>query len=455
MLDILLINGLYPDFEKGLILEGNIGIKSGKIDYMGRSEPEATEVIDVKGDIVSPGFIDIHMHEENFKEEGSHYCIANMMLKMGVTTAVGGNCGIQHQGLPLFKNAIKDLGGAPINYMMLSGYNQCRYTLGIDRHKEASLAEKSTIRDMISKELEEGACGISFGIEYDPGITTDEVLYAVGADKRKEDIVAAHYRGDNDIAIASIKEMMEVGEAIPQKFQISHLSSCSAMGQMSEALELIHKGMIKNPRLNYDTYPYNAFSTTMGSEVFVDGCLEKWHKNYSDIMLTEEPYLNQRCTKSSFEDARLNYPEMLAVAFVMNEDEIAEAVADKYGMIASDGIINNGNGHPRAAGTFPRVLGKYVREEKVISLYDALRKMTKEPADRLCIFNKGRIALGCDADLTIFNKDKIIDGATYEETDKGPKGIDYVIVDGEIAIKGSNIINDRLGEFINFNKVVD
>ena len=139
----------------------------------------------------------------------------------------------------------------------------------------------------------------------------------------------------------------------------------------------------------------------MGSAVFEDGCMETWGKSYDSVLLTDEPYKNVRCTKEIFEKARAEYPEMLAVAFVMNEDEIAAAVANKYGMIGSDAIISNGGGHPRAAGTFPRVLGKYVREEGRLSLIDGLRKMTLTPADRLNLKSKGRIKEGCDADLTI------------------------------------------------------
>ncbi|MDO4396450.1 MAG: amidohydrolase family protein, partial [Clostridia bacterium] len=144
------------------------------------------------------------------------------------------------------------------------------------------------------------------------------------------------------------------------------------------------------------------------------------------------------------------YPDMLAVAFVMNEDEIAAAIANKYGMVASDAIITNGNGHPRAAGTFPRVLGKYVREEKVLSLVDALRKMTLEPAKVLGLDKKGIIEVGADADLTVFDPDTIIDGATFQDLHIQPEGIDYVFIGGEMATKGKETINGRLGRFISY-----
>jgi N-acyl-D-amino-acid deacylase len=140
---------------------------------------------------------------------------------------------------------------------------------------------------------------------------------------------------------------------------------------------------------------------------------------------------------------------MLVVAIVMNEDEIAEAIANPNGMVASDGIISNGNGHPRAAGTFPRVLGKYVREDKVVDLVTALRKITLEPAKRLDMeHRKGDIHVGADADITIFDPETIIDGPTFQDITLPNKGIDYVIVNGEIALKDNEIIDDRAGEFI-------
>lgn len=307
------------------------------------------------------------------------------------------------------------------------------------------------IRKLIQRELDEGAYGISFGIEYDPGIATEEVLYAIGVTEDPDLLVSAHYREDCLQNIEPIQEMIKISDQIPMKFQISHLSSCSAMGLMQESLDAINEAMARNPKLNYDTYPYNAFSTHMGSAVFEDGCIEGWHKDYSDILLTDEPYKDVRCTKEIFEKVREEYPDMLAVAFVMNEEEIAAAIANPNGMVASDAIINNGNGHPRAAGTFPRVLGKYVREDKVLPLIDAIRKMTLEPAERLDLAKKGRIEEGCDADLTIFNPEMIIDGATFSDLHIQPEGIEYVFINGQLALKDKTTVNNRLGRYISYN----
>ena len=450
MLDLLITHALYPDFEAGEMKRGSIGIRDGRIAYVGDGAPEAAEVLDAGGHVVSPGFIDIHMHEEKFDEEGERYRIAEMMLEMGVTTAVGGNCGLLNTPFDRFREVIEKLGGAPVHYMMFTGYNTYRRAQGLGHYDPASEEQMLAIRECLKKDLAAGACGISFGIEYDPAITTGEVLFALEADGDPEHLAAAHYRDDSIRAIPSIREMIEIQSRIPMKFQISHLSSCSAMGQMEEALEIINEAIDKDPRLNYDTYPYNAFSTHIGSTVFEDDCLSKWGKEYSDIMLTLPPYEGVRCTEEIFRDAREHYPEMLAVAFAMNEEEIAAAIANRHGMVASDAILNDGSGHPRAHGTFPRVLGKYVREDKVLPLAAALRKMTLEPAKRLGLTHKGVIAEGADADLTIFDPETIADRADFTDVTPRPDGIDWVLIGGRKALDHGRIVNGRLGRFIAF-----
>lgn len=448
MLDILIRGGSYPDFEANVLVKGDIGIKDGKIAETGVVTDSAERVIDADGCIVSPGFIDIHMHEEDFSGEGQRYIIAEMMLRMGVTTCLGGNCGLQKQSTAQFRDVISALGGAPVNYLLAAGYNTARTKRGLGRRDSASPQLISQLAAEIQQELQDGACGISFGLEYDPGISFAEVVTVLNAQPQKELFVSMHYREDATGACQAVQEMIDIAEATGTRFQISHLSSCSAMGQMAGVLKKINEAIEKNPLLSYDTYPYNAFSTHIGSEVFSDGCFDRWEKDYSALMLTDGAYKNQFCTKELFEKVREAHPEMLAVAFVMNEDEIAAAISNPYGMIASDGIINHGNGHPRAAGTFPRILGKYVREDKVLSMMDALRKMTLLPAQRLALSSKGQVLRGMDADITIFDPAIVRDGATFEDIHIRPAGIRHVLIAGKAAVTDEEIVNGRLGQFI-------
>lgn len=456
MIDLIIKNAVYPDFKTNQMLYGSIGINDGKIiglykTGVAEDEIQAKRIIDACDNIVSPGFIDIHMHEENFNEDGEKYIIAELMLKQGVTTACGGNCGIQNQKLEDFKKTIDRLGGSPINYLMMAGYNQCRYRLGIGPKDILDSEQKKQIHTMLEVELSEGACGISFGIEYDPAISYDEILDALELLKKdKRYLASAHFRESDNGAISSIKEMIALCHESGVKFQISHLDSCAATGFMDDALKIINQEMKSSNLLSYDTYPYNAFSTTIGSSVFEKESLNQWCKDIGSIMLTEEPYLNMFCTEELLQKARKFFPEMLAVGFIMDEGEVKKAITNPYGMIASDGILCHGKGHPRASGTFPRVLRKYVREEEAISLIDALRKMTLLPAERLCLKEKGRIEEGCDADFVIIDPTIISDGATYDNIYAESEGINYVIIDGEIAIDHKKMLNSRLGSFISF-----
>ena len=451
MLDILITGGRYPDYGEGKFIRANIGIRDGKIAYIGVRTPEAAQTIDARGQIVSPGFIDIHMHEENLCE-GDRWIISEMMVKQGVTLAVGGNCGRMKQPVRKFKDLIRRFGGCPVNYALLSGYNYYRHNvLGFGSYEETDRTARDRIREYMLMDLDEGAFGISFGIEYDPGLTLDEILYGMALNYDEHLLVAAHYRYGGPPAADDIREMIRIQEGTEKKFQLSHLSSCAAWGCMPECLRLIHEEHAKNPRFNFDTYPYNAFSTSIGSAAFDNGNLQSWGKDYGDLMLTAEPYKNVRCTKEIFDDVRKNHPQMLAVAFVMNEEEIIGAMADEIGMIASDGIINNGLGHPRAAGTFPRVLGRYVREEGRLDLLTALQKMTLEPARRLELdHRKGIIKEGADGDVTIFDPDTITDGPTYDDISIPNRGISHVIVNGNVAVRDNEILCLSAGRFISY-----
>lgn len=450
MLDKLFINCVYPDFGEKAMKKGAVGIKGGRIEFISSGEngyPEAEKVIDIDGNVLSPGFIDIHMHEENFIMEGYRYVVANMLLRQGVTTCIGGNCGNLRQGIKDFRDGIERLKGSPVNYMMLVGYNTIRTDCGVELYDHPSKEKQKLIDRRVLQEIENGASGISYGLEYGPGISMDEMIHSVGLFDDKGALVAAHYRHDSRRSIESIKEMIKLQDSIENPFQISHLSSCAAMGQMKEALEIINSAMDKDKRLNYDTYPYNAFSARIGTEVFAEGCFEEWNKSYDSIMLTDDPYRGKFCDRELFYKARNEYPDMYVVAFVMEEPDIEMAIVNENGMIASDATIFNSHGHPRAGGTFARALGKYVREQNSLSLYDALRKMTILPAERMRLHKKGRIEIGCDADLVIFNKETIIDKSSFEEI-LPPEGIFSVYIKGEIAVEGKEVINEGLGEFI-------
>lgn len=450
MYDIKLINGRIINPDTGTVKLTDLCIKNGKIEFIGSSTRKAEEVIDVKGQIISPGFIDIHMHEEVLigQDSKGHYDIADKMLQMGVTTCVAGNCGNNRQDIEEFFDFIDNF-GSPVNYLTFIGHNYLRCIVGNDDpYRKSTKAEINKMQRLVSEAARENAIGVSFGLEYSPGADTDEALQILEAVKDKKVLLSAHYRKDAKFGIDSVKELIHISREAGLPMQISHLGSCTAYGMMREALDVIEAEIGRGTDISADCYPYDAFSTYIGSAVFDEGCFEIWNKSYDSILLTEGAYKGIRCDKELFYKVRKEYPDMLVVAFVMNENEVAEALKAPYVMIASDGLFRNSQGHPRGAGTFPRVLGRYVRDEKKLTLADALRKMTIMPAERLGLKTKGRILEGMDADLVIFDPERIIDTATFESPVSIPEGIEYVIINGEIAVNHKEVVNNRLGRTI-------
>lgn len=451
MYDIKILNAKFPDYDTNTFKISDICIKNGKIDHIGTNSIGAKLEINAENFITSPGFIDIHMHEEELGKYPllEDFYIAERMLKMGVTSALGGNCGINHQSPEVFINYVKN-NNAPINYMMKLGYNSLREKIGLHSpNAKITDYQLDTICKEIANNIPFGIKGISFGIEYSPGIEYNEMLKVSKILDPGKHIISAHYRSDASESVASINELISLSKESSIPMQISHIGSCSAYGYMDKALDLIQEARENKLSIMADCYPYNAFCTYIGSEVFNEGCLEEWHVDYSSILLTQEPYKNVKCTKDIFEDARKNHPNMLAVAFVMNDEEIISAMKSPFVMIASDEIYNGVHGHPRGAGTFPRVLGKYVREEKQLELIEALNKMTKMPAERLSLLQKGQIKEGYDADITIFDNEKIIDVADFTNNPIAPpQGIEYVLINGKMVLKNNIIISNNSGTLL-------
>jgi len=452
MTTLKIINGKIPNFDEMKLEEKDLLIKDGKIEKIGKIEEEADQVIDAKGKVVSPGFIDIHMHEEVIENVEDPYFTSYYELKMGTTTCVAGNCGNNRQSVKEFKDYI-DKNGAPVNYLSFIGHNYLRNQVGIDdRYRAATDEEIDKMKELIKETLPLGILGISYGIEYSPGIDFKELVEITKALDSKDYLLSAHYRSDGEKSVESIEEMVKISTESGVPMQIAHIGSCSAFGFMKETLDMIKEYKDKGADVMADCYPYDAFATFIGSAVFDDGCFERWDKTYSDILLTEEPMKNVRCDKETFEKARKEYPNMIAAAFVMREEEVIEALKAPFVFVGSDSLFRKDMGHPRGAGSFPRVLGRYVREMGELSLIDALWKMTLGPAERLSLSHKGQIKEGMDADITIFDPDTVEDGATFAEPTLPPVGISHVILGGKVAVENNEVKEGRLGRFIKYKK---
>ncbi|KAB3535429.1 amidohydrolase family protein [Alkaliphilus pronyensis] len=427
----------------------NIAIEGGKIVEISNDILHGEELIDAEGLIISPGFIDCHMHEDPYDPELDkiNISIFNCMLRMGVTTAVGGNCGSGPVDIPKYINAI-DRAGLPVNFSMLVPHNILRALEGInDKYGKASPVEISNMKIRAQQYLDLGCLGISFGIRYVPGLDEKELKEISSACKKDKKIIVAHIRDDAKNVIASAKELIEIGLNHNLPIQISHLGSMGAYGQMEELLSLIDYHKLNGLDISADCYPYNAFSTSVGATTYDSGFLERYGADYEAIEIAEGKYKGQRCTEEIFKELRDTNPAILTIGHFMREEDVDKAISHPNVFIASDGVMHNYQGHPRAAGTFPRVISKYVKEKQLISLYDAIGKMTWLPAKKYGLA-KGTLSIGSDGDILIFDYNEIKDNSTFEEPALPPNGIKYVLVNGEISCKDNNILSYTSGRFI-------
>ena len=404
--------------------------------------------------IITPGFIDIHMHESEVNNNTANLEMLEYMARMGVTTAVGGNCGLntckQDAGTYL---DLLEASGIPVNYIGYTGYGYIREQHGHELDKPITHSEFLELAPLIRKNLDQGACGVSIGLEYAPGISTEEMLWLGSlVQDYPGRLISVHYRYDARRSLEALAELIILARETAVPVQVSHIGSCNAFGQMSPALDMFDAAYADGVDVSADIYPYNAFSTMIGSPVFDKGCFEKWNKSYDSLLVAEGKYRGQRCTESIFRELRRQAPETLLVAFVMNDAEVTEAIKHPRIMIASDGFLRSGQGHPRGTGAFPRVLGKYVRDEKQLDLVEAIKKMTLLPAERLGLPDKGRVAQGYDADLVIFNYDTVMDQSGYENPETPPRGIEHVLVGGKAVVKNSNYNGGDNGRVIRFGR---
>lgn len=466
-MDYVIKNAQIYHPESGSYSYYDVGVKNGRIERIDTNISNSKRIIDADGLALVPGFIDIHMHEDpidvNSKSSNRFYT-AECMLKMGVTTVIGGNCGFSPNDIGSYFNYI-DKYGAPVNTMLYSGYNTIRGNIGSSNKSESIYKQGDVYRNLKSEEIEklipyirkhmdDGSIGLSFGLEYAPGISTDEVIKVVRVLKDYENsIFSSHYRYDSDRALESVDESIFTAKETKIPYQFSHIGSCCAFGDMEEALKRIDDAISSGIEIGIDCYPYGAFSTLIGSTVFDDGCFEKWRVGYDSVMPTEGKYKNQYCTEEIFNYLRENEPNTRIVCFAMNEEEVYSAYKNPHVMVGSDGKLKDGQGHPRGAGTFPRVLGKLVREDNLLTFEEAVKKMTLMPANRLGLKTKGRIEEGCDADITILNKNTILDNASYLEPSLAPTGIEYVFVNGILALEKGKVQNINAGKSLRRNNI--
>lgn len=480
--------------KRGKIVDGtgnpwfiaDIGIKGKFIKKIGFiDEREGKKVIDAKDLVVSPGFIDVHTHAEGIERNPK---IENYSFQ-GVTTVIAGNCGGHSYPLREHFKKLKTT-GISINYGSLVGHNKIRDIVMGKKQALPNKEEMERMKKLLEQELKEGGLGLSTGLAYMPGVysNTEELVEIGKVVAKYHGIYTSHIRNQGRGIKEAIEEAIEVGEKNKIPVLVSHikLADESVWNEIWRITKPVEEARARGIEVFLDQYPYTATSSGFESSLPAwsrEGGLEKFKERTANkeqyqkiknhviqVRLTSVKGINKlqsifiaSCPwKKEYEGK--NFEEILemngtepttengaeliieivkngdaqGIFFQMDETDVKELLKLSYLMIGSDGAMQTfGKGfpHPRSYGTYPRILGRYVKGENIITLEDAIRKMTSLPANTFRIQKRGVLKEGFFADIVIFSPEKIIDKATFQNPHQYPEGIEYVIVNGEIVVE--------------------
>lgn len=430
------------DPESALDGVRNVGIRGGRIAAISEKPLDGRTKVDVAGLVVAPGFIDLHSHgqdDENYR----------FKARDGVTTALELEAGVS----PVKPWYAAREGKALINYGASSGHIPARMRVmhdtgellptGPAAHRKATPEEMHQIEDLIRSGLDDGALGVGMGIAYTPSATHPEILsiFRIAADRKVPCFV--HTRSVGVTEPGSTTESMEeviAGAAITgASIHVVHITSTSG-SQTGLALEMIDGARKHGLDITTEAYPYTAGMTKIDSAIFDPGWQERLSITYRDLQWVAT---GERLTADSFD--RYRKSGGFVILHSIPEEAVREAIANPGVMIASDGRLVQGKGHPRGAGAYARVLGYYVREEKALPLMTAIQKMTLLPASRLEAISpqmarKGRLRIGADADITVFDPQRVIDKATFDKPDQYSNGIPFVLVNGVFVVREGELV---------------
>ncbi|MBI4870360.1 MAG: D-aminoacylase [Candidatus Riflebacteria bacterium] len=520
MFDLLFRNALLVDGTGAPPRPADVGVEKGRIAAVGdRLASEAATVVELDGLVLAPGFIDLHTHSDYW-----HLVEPFSLSKLheGVTTDVSGNCGFSP--FPLDETARareaarwKPLGvtvdwsdfasyrrrceqvGLGINHAFFVGHGALRAHVVGHVDRPATASELGRMKELLARELNAGAIGLSTGLIYAPGCFAgrEEIASLCEVVVRRGGLYASHIRGEGATLLEAIQEALWICQESGVRTQISHLKASRPQNwpKLDRALALIEYAQSEGLPVMADRYPYEA--TSAG----VDQLLPEWayegglqaelarldepravhrireemaHKfdadYYSRVQIADaagHPELNGRRLDefaaerglepdlAVFELLRLTQGRCECVYFVLSEQNMRRVLSREYVMVASDaearatvGPASQGLPHPRAYGTFARVLGRLSRDEGLFPLEEAVRKMTSLSADQLGLTDRGRIAPGLAADLASFDPARILDRATYTDPHRYSEGVVHVVVNGRLVLRDGQPTGERPGRIL-------
>lgn len=494
--DILITNGKIIDGTGNSWYYGDLAIQNGIIQKIGKlKNATATKIIDAKGLIVAPGFIDVHAHIEGGIMERP---AAENYILDGVTTVITGNCGSSADDLKQFFKEIDSI-KTSINVASLVGHNTVRRLIMGLEDRKASADEQSRMEALVIQAMKDGAVGLSTGLIYLPGMygNTEEVVGLAKAAASMNGIYASHIRNEENKVVDAINEAIHIGKEASIPVQISHfkVSARANWGRSTETLKLIENARKQGYDVTIDQYPYTASSTNLGIRLpdwalsggqeelvkrindpaqhkkIIEGMLEQLHsykyKDYSFAVVANhsaDPSYNGKSiteiNKLKGRKANINQEAETILDIMkaggaqmvyhgMNETDVQTFIKYPYNMIGADAgvpIPFKSLPHPRAYGTNARVLARYVREQKLITLEEAIRRMTSLAAQKFQLRDRGMLKENMAADVVVFDENTVTDKATFEKPHQYSVGFKYVVVNGELVVAEEKHLGVKSGK---------
>lgn len=471
--DLLVLNGeVYPNGQSGPFVT-DIGIRGDRITAMGDLEDfTARRIVNASGLMVTPGFIDTHTHADSGGLQSAY-------LRQGVTTMVAGNCGSSPSISTLSQYYDSLSGKLGTNYIGLIGHNTLRGAAGLSGATPTA-QQMQNMKTLIRQGMEAGAFGLSTGLIYSSGYNsqTPELIELAKTVKEYEGLYASHIRDEEGGVLTALEEAIQIGRESGCRVQISHAKcgSSEAWGLSSDFLELVNGANREGRIVRFDQYPYTASQTTI-SVVFPLWAQQNWNDAITNhreeleeelranialrggadhIYLISGTYRNRYLDEvaaslgKSPEDVLIDDIGLggaNAVYHTMIESDVRTLMASSHQMIGSDGPTS---GHPRGSGTFPRFWGRYVRDLGMFSKQEGVYKTSQLAAEQFRLIEQGRGKLqpGFFADITVFDAASIIDNATWDAPSLAPDGIEYVIVNGQLAVDRGTVTGVLAGRVL-------
>jgi N-acyl-D-amino-acid deacylase len=473
--DLVIRHGQVVDGTGAPAFPADVAIAGDRIAAVGEVHQEAVRTIDASGLVVAPGFIDVHTHDDLAVLRAP---TVDFKVRQGVTTEIVGNCGIgaapsSEAYLDFYRTVLGAILGpvdaAPwrsteefyraveeaspsLNVASFVPHSTIRFlAMGVERRPPAP-AEMAAMKGLLTQGMEAGALGLSTGLIYPPGLfaATEELIELGRVAAKHGGIYASHIRDEADGMLDAVAEALRIGEEGGIPVQISHHKAELERnwGRVEQSIGLIDEARARGLDVTVDVYPYTAGSTGLG--VLLIGRAEdmkgeqiliasvKHQHEYEGMTLAEiARRMGLPLREAGLRLLQEEENAVVAVGFAMCEEDVQRVMRYEQAMFGSDGIPSpTGKPHPRLYGTFPRVLGRYVRQQRLLTLEEAVRKMTSLPARKHWLWERGEVRPGFFADLCLFDPETVTDRATYEEPRQYPEGIPYVIVNGALVVDG-------------------